>query len=575
MKKFQLLLFSCLFYLNASAQSATFTEMASLAGIDLAENNEGVSCADYDNDGDEDFYISVINGANRLFQNQGDESFVEVAADAGIAYEGYTFAGIWGDINNDGWLDLYLANYNLENELYLNNGDGTFSNITATAGVDDDNRAQAAMFADVNKDGFLDIYVANLWTHNVLYINNGDNTFTNNTFFAGVNDIYIAMGAIFFDYDNDNDVDLYLTHDNNEPNILYKNDGTGTFSNVSAASGMNVAGYCMGVETADFNRDGFLDVYIANLGPNYLLMNNGDGTFTETGEAAGANDGGMGWGVSCLDYDNDGWTDIYMANNSSFAPFPNILYKNMGDGTFSVTSTNTALASMRRGYGTACADINQDGSVDLMLANLSNDANELFRNEHTGNNWIAFHSIGTISNRAAIGTRIEVHTGDVQQIDEILGGSGWASQNSLNLHFGLGEATQVDSVVVRWPNGLVETYYDVEINQKHELVEAEAPLALEPEIEEGLTEKTIHFELYPNPVQDFLNISYELKRKADVQISLINHYGQTIKRHTIKNQAPNHYSLEWEMTDNLPNGVYTLHFQMNKKYWIEKIVILK
>lgn len=557
-------------YFTLNAQLANFSEIASISGLSDILDNQGVSCIDYDKDGDEDIYFSVRQGPNMLYQNQGDGTFIDVAAAAGVDFPAHTFSGIWGDINNDGWDDLYLANYNLPNLLYLNNGDGTFTNISPTSGIMDAGRAQAAMFGDVNKDGWLDIYVANLWTQNVLYINNGDNTFTNATFSSQVEDMNIAMGAIFFDYDNDDDLDLYLTHDNNQPNILYQNDGTGVFSDVSEISGMNVAGYCMGVETADFNRDGYLDVYIANLGSNYLLMNNGNGTFTEVGEVAGVDDGGMGWGVSCFDYDNDGWTDIYMSNNSSFAPNPNVLYKNMGDGTFNTVSSGTVLASMRRGYGTSCVDIDNNGFIDLILANTGTDANEVFKNNHIDNNWIAIKTVGSISNKSAIGTRVEVHTGDIKQIDEVMGGSGWASQNSLILHFGLGTTTKVDSMVLKWPNGLVETYYNLEVNQKYIVEENNMPSSSTHQ-EDNIQ----RLEIFPNPVSNQFSIELELKQKRNIQIDLINVYGNIIQQWINPRQPNGEISLQWQRPTKLPNGIYYLRIQLDKKHFTRKLVFIE
>ncbi len=232
-----LFLFGCLCTFSATAQTISFSDITNSAGIGSVAVNSGVAFADYDNDGDDDVYVSVLSDKpNKLYQNLGNNTFMEVSGTTGAAYNGSTLASVWGDVNNDGHIDLYLGNSQQPNILYLNNGNGTFTDITATAGVADGGQPRSVLMADVDNDGFLDIYVANLAAPNVLYRNNGDLTFTDVTEASGATDDQIAMGSIFFDYDNDGDQDLYLTHDARQANILYQNDGTGHFTNVAASA---------------------------------------------------------------------------------------------------------------------------------------------------------------------------------------------------------------------------------------------------------------------------------------------------------------------------------------------------
>jgi hypothetical protein len=510
------------------AQQAPFSDMSESAGINNTGRNYGVAFGDFDNDGREDIYISRHFEPNLLYRSLGNGQFVDVAASAGVASADNTTVSGWGDINNDGFLDLYLGNRSTPNTLYLNNGDGTFQDISESAGVNSGYLTRAVLFGDVDRDGFVDLYVANMNAPNFLYHNNGDNTFTDITVQANAEDFGVAMGSLFFDYDNDGDLDLYLTHDANQPNILYMNNGDGTFTDTSPFSGANIAAQGMGVDIGDVNNDGFLDLYITNLYSNELLINDGDGTFSLITETAGVGDMGMGWGTVWLDYDNDGLQDIYMSNDSYFTPFPNILYRNKGDQTFEIVSEGTPLESMFGGYGVAAADVNDDGLVDLLQANSgTNDGNQLFINDsQNDNNWIKFRLKGTVSNSFAIGAKVTALAGDIIHTDEVCAGSSYASQNSFHIHFGLGEQAVLDEVHIRWPNGLEETYYDLAVNQLYNVTEGEGLVSNT----NSLTQAAIAANLSPNPVKSghdaFLDI--QLDRSTAVQLQLLNASGQLL-----------------------------------------------
>jgi hypothetical protein len=330
--------------------------------------------------------------------------------------------------------------------------------------------------SDVNRDGWLDIYLARLGLENILYRNNGDGTFTNVVFQSGATDPLISMGAVFFDYDNDGDDDLYLTHDANIPNILYRNNGNGQFTNVSAGSGANIAAMGMGVDAGDINNDGYLDLYVTNLGANNLLLNNGNGTFTDLTAVAGVGDPGMGWGCVFLDADNDGWQDIYLVNDSKFSPFPNLLYRNNGDQTFSVVSEGAPLHSMEAGYGVVTFDADQDGRQDIYLANYGlQAANQYFVNVTPDDNrWLQLKLEGQSSNRSAVGARVFVHAGGSVRTDAVVAGYGWASQNSPVLHFGLGQLDTVDLLTIHWPSGWIDSFPMVPANQLLSIMEGDA-----------------------------------------------------------------------------------------------------
>jgi len=299
---------------NLLGQIPQFQDLSVSGGTaNGSSNNNAVVVGDYDGDGFEDFFVTSRTEGNRLYKNMGDGSFQDVTALSGIETGGLTMAAVWGDIDNDGDLDLFVGNYYTQtdpysNYLYRNEGDGTFTDIAAAAGISTNSQTRTALMVDIDLDGYLDIYVCNLLQQNKHWRNNGNNTFSNAIFSSGLGDSNISMGAVFFDYDNDGDQDVYLTHDGNQQYIMYENNGQGRFTDVSQETGLALSGMGMGVDFADINNDGHMDIYVTNLGPSFLFLNDGNGKYDEIAESAGVTDiGGMSWGCFFFDYDNDGW----------------------------------------------------------------------------------------------------------------------------------------------------------------------------------------------------------------------------------------------------------------------------
>ncbi len=388
-----------------------FSDQTVALGIETGPGAESVAVGDFNNDGWEDIYVGFFNRKNQLWQNLAGQGFVEVGASANVSLteNANTRSALWGDLDNDGFLDLYVGNKNSPDKLFRNNGDGTFSDISMAAGIFQIGHPQSVNMADVDGDGWLDIYVSNFSQQNILYHNNGDLTFTNQTLLAAVGDLAAAMGSIFFDYDKDGDVDLYLVHDQFSPNLLYQNDGAGYFTEVGAAAGVNTSSFGMGVDIGDINNDGWLDIYVTNLYPNFLLLNNTDGTFTNIFETAGVDDSGMGWGTSFLDFNKDGLLDIYAANDYAFSPFRNVLFQNNGDLTFAKAQEGEAICNEYASYGTAAVDYNLDGNIDLLIANRDEGQGlQVFENAEYEQAWIGLKLIGVESNRQAVGARVEL-----------------------------------------------------------------------------------------------------------------------------------------------------------------------
>ena len=413
--------------------SPTFVDVGAAAGLDAEGQHHCVAVGDYDGDGDEDIYVGTKFQPNSLYRNNGDMTFTNVAEEAGVADEGFTNAAIWFDFDNDGDLDLATGNGfggsdPAPNRFYVNQGDGTFVDMAEAYGLNSALMCRSLHAADYNNDGFTDLYVVNINAVNHFYRNDGGNGFTNVYGATGTFDTGVGMGSIFFDYDNDGDQDLYLTHDANQTNKLYRNQGNGTFLNLAFMAGLNYQGNCMGVDVADINHDGHLDLYITDLYPSAMFMNNGDGTFDDISVSSGTNDSGMTWGCVFFDYDHDGHWDLYIVNDYLFAPLPNIMYHGNGDGTFTpVSEGNFALEHPYSDYGLAMADFDQDGDLDLIVATTKSSTQPglaLLRNDASDGHWMQVKLVGTLDNRDAVGARATLHHSGTAHMDEVNIGQG-------------------------------------------------------------------------------------------------------------------------------------------------------
>jgi hypothetical protein len=546
----------CVVLILPAQSSYHYYDASAELGVAVTGKNRGVAVADYDGDGWDDFYVSVWAGPNLLFRNLKGEGFEERAVLAGLPVGGNSWASTWGDLNNDGFPELYVSRYEAPDLLFLNNGDGTFTDITLAARIGNLGKPYSVNMVDYDRDGWLDIYVANFRSQNALFRNNGDLTFSNYIYPSGaVDDQTNAMGSLFFDSDLDGDQDLYLIHDG-QTYIYYENNGDGSFTDRSAESGLNYTGFGMGVASGDINRDGYPDIYVTNLYENNLFLNNGDGTFTDIAADAGVADYGMGWGVSFLDYDNDGWQDIYIANDSWFSPYPNVLYRNMGDLTFEKVEVSGPVSGMQGSYGTAVFDVNRDGYSEIALANSgSGDYFQLFLNRSMDNRFIGLELQGKESNRMAVGTRLrgKDSSGNWHSA-EVRAGSGFASQSSAHQLWGLGEATELDSLWVFWPSGKNDFHTNLVSGVRYLIVEGQ-PARVEETLSVGtktLIDRDI-LRFFPNPVSDQLNLSVSNPAIGTVEWSIFDLWGKLFARKTMEGNAT---SLD---VSTLPKGLYMLH----------------
>jgi enediyne biosynthesis protein E4 len=519
----------------ASLPAPHFEDVAASAGIDFRlvcggpEKNYimesmcgGVAIFDYDNDGWMDIFL--VNGstledlragkchASKLFRNNHDGTFSDVSAKAGLNYCGWGFGVAVGDYDNDGWEDLYVTYFDGA-VLYHNNHDGTFTDVTEKAGVG--NRGHwgtSAAFGDYDNDGLLDLYVANYveldldhlpalgsspfcqyrgiavscgprglkGSRDRLFHNNGDGTFTDVTEKLHIDpDGYYGLGVLWLDYDRDGCLDLYVANDST-PSLLYHNDCHGGLKEVGVRAGVAYnsdgrEGAGMGIDTADYDHDGWPDIIKTNFSDdsNNLYHNDRNGEFTDLAGIAGVGPVSipfLGFGVKFFDFDNDGWEDLFVANGHvnpqvdhysfgvTYAERP-LLFRNLHNGTFVEVGRNAGpeMAKARVARGAAIGDFRNDGKLDIVVTALDS-APALLRNTNPfAGHWLRIKTVGSKSNRNGFGCRVEVKSGPLSQTQEVRANSSFESASDPRLHFGVGLAAKVDAITLHWPSGVIDT----------------------------------------------------------------------------------------------------------------------
>ncbi|WP_456426463.1 FG-GAP-like repeat-containing protein, partial [Rhodocaloribacter sp.] len=491
---FSLLL--CLAALPVHAQEYTFTDVTNTAGVSNDQYHHfGATWADYDKDGWLDLY--VVNGAgvpldgddaNTLYRNNGDGTFTDVTVETGTGDEYVAMRNVWADYDRDGDLDLYSHNF-VQSTLYRNDG-GIFvdANAESGAGLQMD-KGTGAAWGDYDNDGWLDLHATSFPGFNALLHNNGDGTFTDVTFQAGLNFSASAMGNMWGDFDNDGDLDLaaaVVTKDDHT--ILYRNNGNGTFTDITVQAGLILEPGSSNAPVlwADYDNDGDLDFFISEVDngstktlPNrmYLFRNNGDATFTDVTASAGLDPTGFGdfYDAAFADFDNDGDLDLYVGVQGK----PNFLYINDGTGVFTDDAAAHGVDLADTGMGVIWGDYDNDGNIDLYVVQEPPEdvpiANVLFHNEGGSNHWLQVELVGTCSNHDAIGARLTLTNGGSLQMREINGGTGFFSQHSPIQQFGLGTDTVADELRIDWPSGLTTTLTDVAADQRLTIVEDACP----------------------------------------------------------------------------------------------------
>jgi hypothetical protein len=505
----------------------------------------GVCLHDVDDDGWIDIFIpnglqpgAAVEGRgprSALYRNRGDGVFEDVTERAGVAAHGYWAQGcVFGDYDDDGRVDLFVTGFG-RYLLYRNLGGGRFQDVTAAAGLDGGRGwSTGAAFGDYDGDGRIDLYVSHYVDYDAsspplpqpgsaphcfykgvpvicgprglkasagrLFRNDGNGRFHDVSRMAGLRlgPAGFGLGAVWSDLDDDGDLDLFVANDS-MPNFLYRNDGAGWFDEVGVVAGaayseegQTQAG--MGVDAADYDNDGRLDLFVTNFSHDYstLRHNEGDLFFLDVSMSAGigaATLPTLGWGTGFLDYDNDGLKDLFLANGHVFPSIDranlgttwkqrNQLFRNAGKGLFrEVTSeAGPAFQELHSARGCAFGDLDNDGDIDIVVNNIDEPPG-LLRNDggNAAGRWIGFRLLGARRNRGAIGARVTVAAGALRQMGEIHAGSSHNSSNDPRLHFGLGSATVADRVEIRWPLGKTQVLTSLPAGRYHTIREPHPP----------------------------------------------------------------------------------------------------
>ena len=504
----------------------------------------GVAIFDYDNDGWPDIFL--VNGttlegfpagranapSNHLYRNNHDGTFTDVTAKAGLTATGWGQGVCVGDYDNDGWEDIYVTYYG-KNRLY-HNQNGVFTEVAGPAGVAGSGKAwgTGCAFVDYDRDGLLDLMVANyvdfdvstapgpgerascVWkgvavmcgprglpsAKNILYHNLGNGKFEDVSAKAKIDQTsgHYAFSVSTFDFDDDGWPDIYVACDSTA-SILYHNNRDGTFTDVGVVAGAaynedgrEQAG--MGTTIGDYDGDGRLDIFKTNFSDDTstLYRNNGNGTFDDVTFAAGLGlyTRYLGWGTMFLDFDNDGWPDLLLVNGHVYPEVdkqnlgssyeePRILYHNNGDKTFSDISAQagSGITAVHAGRGLAVGDLWNDGRISAVISNMNAIPSLLVNQVRSPNHWVGLKTVGTKSNRDGIGARVTLKVGTRVLVDEVRSGSSYDSNSDMRIHFGVGSAAKIDWIQIRWPSGLTERFENITVDSIHTLTEGSGAAA--------------------------------------------------------------------------------------------------
>lgn len=561
---------------NINAQSFEETTFEGITTTPSASRS--ANFIDVNGDGWDDIFFT--NGPapgqnNMLYINNGDGTFTTVTDDDIVLDNDRSDGASFADVDNDGDLDAVVVTYGRngtgkKNYFYRNNGDGTFEYEPDNAIGIPLTYSEMANWIDLNNDQLLDAYITNsvVSTRNLYFANQGDGSFEAVTGLSITNETLASRSINWIDYDGDGDSDLFITNENNANNSLFRNDGPDNFTKITNLSITQSGGNSAGSSWADVDNDGDFDLFIANWnGQNNQLFINENGTFIEQTNSEIALEIGSSFGSAFADVDNDGDLDLLVCNAYYPGQVTNSLFINDGTGVFTKDTTSSLANHQGNTFGCAFGDYNNDGWLDVILANTfdENQSNSLFKNTGSGNNWIKIKCVGNPSNGSAVGAKVKVRAtingNEVWQTRQIEAASGYCSQNSYTNHFGLGDATIVSEIQIQWPSGAVETFNDIDENNTYLVVEGN-----------GIQLKTISaakfgYVVYPMPADDVLVINFP-KDELDSKVEIFDLNGRKVNEQI--SYAESSINLD---VSNLSAGQYILKIINNERVTSQKIII--
>ena len=588
MKVINLLFGILLVFLSSNIFSQTFTNVAPTSGIVFQYNGSfngaGATFCDYNNDGFDDIIFPSSFGERIKIYKNNNGQFTDVAYDLGILDAGESKTILCVDYDNDGDRDIFITNLSGQNKLYRNNGT-KFDDVTNSCGLlmNDSIHSTASMMFDFNKDGLLDLYAGvysgfgnNINYYNRLYKNIGNGNFQDITDQSGCGNFGNKILAIStIDYNNDGWEDIYIANDRRVGNNMLKNNGNGTFSDVSVQTGTNITMDAMGLSVGDYDNDNDFDIYVSNGEEgNAFLKNNGNETFTDVAAALGMSVNKICWGNNFMDYDNDGDLDLFITASGGNPYRENVLFKNNNNGTFTRVIGSGIDNNYYASYGNAIGDIDNNGYLDMAVLN-DNEPCLLWKSSGGSNKWIKIKLKGTYSNKEAIGSLIYVYKGGTSFVRTVHCGQSYCSQNSFVQTIGVGTTNIIDSIAVKFPSGIRNSVSNVNTNQTITIIES-GVIGINNNNNEIPSKFTLK-QNYPNPFNPSTVIEYSIPTGGEVALKLYDILGNEIATlvNGYKTTGNYSYNLTENVTLKLGSGIY--YYKMTAGHFSEtkKMILIK
>lgn len=527
--------------ISQTAWSQQFEMVSTFAEQSELTKSNGVAVADYDLDGDLDIFIVAFNSFdkddkstwNRLLKNEGG-TFIDFTFSAGFTQQmrrttgginGVKLGASWGDYDNDGYPDLFLSNFGRD-ELWHNNGNGSFSNVTFESGVRGCNDCYSVngLWWDFDSDGDLDLYVSDWLLANRLYENQGDGSFSDITETSGLGDTGNTWTSLAIDVNNDSYQDLYVINDFGN-NHFYLNQGDGSFIESAAEYGLEDHGEGMGGDICDYNNDGLFDIYLTNifaLQPNPFFVKNVDGKFDNRSKELGIDSAGWAWGTKFFDVDHDMDEDMYVVTGNELSGSEDFnMFFEFDNEKFHDVSAGMGVDSNLDARGLEVFDFDGDGDLDMLVSNWNGHL-LLYRNQslvvdRDKKNWIQITLEGTVSNRNAFGTVVKLKAGGKYQY-RLNDGANLLGQSIIPLHFGLGSNTSIEEIMVTWPNGVSEVVTDISTNKTITLKEGSVGLVTGINDKSPLTNGSFSIiNNYPSPFEDIFSLELNIPKPGPLE----------------------------------------------------------